>query len=65
MQQSLKTVSKTFEGASSPDRAGLVQSVWRLAAGWMTVIEFKSQWGQEFSLYQVVQTGSGAHPASI
>jgi hypothetical protein len=28
------------------------------------VSEFESQWGQEFSLLHVVQTGSGAHPAS-
>jgi hypothetical protein len=26
--------------------------------------EFKSQYGQEFSLPQVVQTNSGAHPTS-
>jgi hypothetical protein len=26
--------------------------------------EFESRWGQEFSLLHVVQTGSGAHPAS-
>jgi hypothetical protein len=26
--------------------------------------EFESRWGQEFSLLPVVQTDSGAHPAS-
>jgi hypothetical protein len=26
--------------------------------------EFESQWGQEFSLLYIVQTGSGAQPAS-
>jgi hypothetical protein len=26
--------------------------------------EFEFRWGQEFSLLHVVQTGSGAHPAS-
>jgi hypothetical protein len=26
--------------------------------------EFKSQWGQEFSLLHVVQSSSGAHPDS-
>jgi hypothetical protein len=26
--------------------------------------QFESKWGQEFSLLHVVQTGSGAHPAS-
>jgi hypothetical protein len=31
---------------------------------WMTwKSEFEARWGQEFSLH-VVQTGSGAHPAS-
>jgi hypothetical protein len=33
--------------------------------GWMTKgSEFESRWGQEFSLIHVIQTGSGAHPAS-
>jgi hypothetical protein len=33
--------------------------------GWTTEgSEFESRWGQEFSLLHVVQTGSGAHPAS-
>jgi hypothetical protein len=32
--------------------------------GWMTAgSEFKSRWGQEFSLLHVVQIGSGVHPA--
>jgi hypothetical protein len=45
--------------------AGVAQSVQRLATGWTTEgSEFESQYGQEFSLLHVVQTGSGAHPAS-
>jgi hypothetical protein len=33
--------------------------------GWTTKgSELESQYGQEFSLHQAVQTGSGAHPAS-
>jgi hypothetical protein len=33
--------------------------------GWTNeVLEFKSQYGQEFSLLHIVQTSSGAHPAS-
>jgi hypothetical protein len=33
--------------------------------GWMTKgLEFKSWYGQEFSLLHDIQTGSGAHPAS-
>jgi hypothetical protein len=33
--------------------------------GWTTEgSEFESRWGQEISLLRVVQTGSGAHPAS-
>jgi hypothetical protein len=36
-----------------------------MATGWMTEGSvFESQWGQEFSLPQVVQTGSGVHPTS-
>jgi hypothetical protein len=35
-----------------------------LRAGRPRVSEFESRWGQEFSLLHVVQTGSGAHPAS-
>jgi hypothetical protein len=36
-----------------------------LATGWKTVgSEFASRWSQEFSLIHIVQTGSGAHPAS-
>jgi hypothetical protein len=46
-------------------RAGIAQSVQRLATGWTTKgSEFESRWGQEFSLLHVVQTGSGVHPAS-
>jgi hypothetical protein len=30
----------------------------------MKVLEFETQWGQEFSLLLVVQTGSVAHSAS-
>jgi hypothetical protein len=33
--------------------------------GWSTErSEFECQWGQEFSLLHVVQTGSGVHPTS-
>jgi hypothetical protein len=36
-----------------------------MATGWTTEgSEFDSRWGQEISLLHVVQTGSGAHPAS-
>jgi hypothetical protein len=36
---------------------------YRLATSWTTEgLEFESRPGQEFSLYHVVQTGSGAHP---
>jgi hypothetical protein len=36
-----------------------------MAKGWMTEgSEFESRQGKEFSLLHVVQTGSGAHPAS-
>jgi hypothetical protein len=45
--------------------AGIAQSVYRLATVWTTEgSEFKSWYGQEFSLVHVVQTGSGAHPVS-
>jgi hypothetical protein len=45
--------------------AGIAQSVQRLATGWATEgSEFEYRWGQEFSLLHVVQTDSGAHPAS-
>jgi hypothetical protein len=45
--------------------AGIAQSVWRLATGWMTEgLEFGSLYGQEFSVLHVVQTGSGVHPTS-
>jgi hypothetical protein len=40
------------------------QSLYRLATFWTTEgSEFESQYGQEFSLFCVVQTGSGTHPA--
>jgi hypothetical protein len=46
-------------------RAGIVQSVQRLATGWTTKGSgFESRWGQKCSLLHVVQTCSGAHPAS-
>jgi hypothetical protein len=33
--------------------------------GWTTEeSEFESRYDQEFSLFHVIQTGSGAHPAS-
>jgi hypothetical protein len=44
---------------------GTAQSVQRLATGWTIVgLELESRLGQEYSLLQVVQTGSGADPAS-
>jgi hypothetical protein len=44
---------------------GIAQSVQRLATGWTTEgSDFESRYGQEFSLLSVVQTGSGARPAS-
>jgi hypothetical protein len=43
----------------------IAQSVKPLPKGWMTEgSEFESRWGQEFSPLHIVQTGSGAHPAS-
>jgi hypothetical protein len=46
-------------------RAGIVQSVYRLATDWTTEgSEFGCRCGQEFSLLYVVQTDSGASPAS-
>jgi hypothetical protein len=45
--------------------AGIAQSVYRLAKGWTTEgLEFESRYGKEFSFLHVVQTGSGANPAS-
>jgi hypothetical protein len=45
--------------------AGIVQSAYRLATGLKKEgLKFESQLGQEFSLLHVVQTGSGAYPAS-
>jgi hypothetical protein len=45
--------------------AGIAQLVQQLAVCWTTEgLEFKSQQGQELSLLHIVQTGSGAHPAS-
>jgi hypothetical protein len=41
--------------------AGIVQSVSRLATGWL---EFESLYGKEFYFLHVVQIGSRAHPAS-
>jgi hypothetical protein len=41
---------------------GIAQSVYRLATGCRA--EFVSLRGQDFSLFHVVQTGSGAHQAS-
>jgi hypothetical protein len=38
-------------------------SDWLLATGWTPEWwELESQWGQEFSLLHIVQTGSGIHP---
>jgi hypothetical protein len=46
-------------------RAGIAQLVQQLPKGWTTEgSEFESRWGQEFSLLHIVQTASGAHPAS-
>jgi hypothetical protein len=46
-------------------RAGIAQSVYRLAMGWTAKgSDFESRWGQEFLLLYVVQTGSGVHPTS-
>jgi polyferredoxin len=43
--------------------AGIVLSVQRLVMGWMTDGSvFESLYGQEFSLFHVFQSGSGAHP---
>jgi hypothetical protein len=43
----------------------IAQSVQRLATGWTTKgSELESRWRQEFSLFHVVHTGSGVHPAS-
>jgi hypothetical protein len=46
-------------------RAGIAQSVKRLAMGWMTEgSKFEFRWGEEFSLLNRVQIVSGAHPVS-
>jgi hypothetical protein len=46
-------------------RAWIAQSVQRMATGWMAEgSEFESRKGQEFSLFHIVQTGSGVHPTS-
>jgi hypothetical protein len=46
-------------------RAGIAQSVYRLATDWTTrVSEFKCRWGQEFSLPHILHTDSGVHLAS-
>jgi hypothetical protein len=53
-----------FECHSYIERA-VVQWTLRLATGWTTEgSELKCRWEQEFSLLQIVQAGSGAHPAS-
>jgi hypothetical protein len=45
--------------------AGIEQSVWLFATGWTAEwSDFESRDGQESSLFHVVQTDSGAHPAS-
>jgi hypothetical protein len=45
-------------------RAGIAQSVQRLATDWTTkTSEFESQLGQDFLLLHVVQTDSGSHSA--
>jgi hypothetical protein len=45
-------------------RAGIAQSVTRLATGLTTKgSEFESWWGKKFPLLHVVQTGPGAHVA--
>jgi hypothetical protein len=45
--------------------AGISQSVKRLAAGWTSEgSELESRKVKEFSLFNVVQTGPGDHPAS-
>jgi hypothetical protein len=46
-------------------RAGIAQSVQRLATGWTAErLEFQYRYGQEFALLHFVQTGSGSHEAS-
>jgi hypothetical protein len=46
-------------------RAGIAQSVQRLATNWtVEESEFKWKWGKELSPLHVVQTGSGVHPTS-
>jgi hypothetical protein len=46
-------------------RAGIAQSVERLATGWTTKgSNFKSRWEQELSLIHIVQSVPGTHPAS-
>jgi hypothetical protein len=46
--------------------AETAQSVWRLASGWPAErCVFESRYRQDFSPPHVVQTGSGAHPASF
>jgi hypothetical protein len=44
-------------------RAGIAQSIQRLATGWTIGVRFSAGAGN-FSLRQHVQTGSRAHPAS-
>jgi hypothetical protein len=46
-------------------RAGIAQSVYRLATGWTNKGSvYKSRWRKELPLLYVVQTDSGARPAS-
>jgi hypothetical protein len=44
----------------------VVLGTWDSVVGIVTGyrLEFESRWGQKFLLLYVVQTGSGAHPAS-
>jgi hypothetical protein len=43
---------------------GVDDSVVGITTGWTIESDFESREGQEFFLLHVVQTGSGAHPAS-
>jgi hypothetical protein len=53
---------KLISGVTFNTRAGIAQSVQRLATDWTTEgSEFEFRYVQEFLLLHVVQTGSGVH----
>jgi hypothetical protein len=55
--------SKTLSGHIFSWGAGIAQSVYRQATGWMVRVRFAAQ-EQDFSLLHSFQTGAGTHPVS-